>query len=203
MADSFLLLPLKVDEKTKSVVCSNHSLPVCPKCKLDFSSLNLLHRNFNALPQEAKAPPPPNKPPHPARSAQIAKLKDSANTAFKSQKFNEAVRLYSLGIEMALTRPPWEPSALCRDETVLLLCSRSAARFALKEFPESLADAEAVVELKKTWAKGHFRKAKALQAMKRLEEAKKAIKLGLLYDPNDNECNLALKDISKALEERG
>ena len=104
---------------------------------------------------------------------------------------------------MALTRPPWEPSALCRDETVLLLCSRSAARFALKEFPESFADAEAVVELKKTWTKGYFRKAKALQAMGRLEEAKKVIELGLLYDQNDNECNLALKDINKALEERG
>jgi translocation protein SEC72 len=203
MADSFLLLPLKWDEKTKSVVCSNHSLPTCLKCNLDFTSLNLLHRNFNSLPQEAQAPPAPNQTPHPARSAQIAKLKDSANTAFKSQRFKEAVRLYSLGIEMALTRPPWEPAAICRDEAVLLLCSRSAARFALKEFPESFTDAEGVVKLKKTWAKGYFRAAKALQAMGRLAEANKAIKAGLLYDSNDNDCNLALKDISKALEEQG
>jgi translocation protein SEC72 len=169
---------------------------------LDFSSLNILQRNIAALPNNPQVPPAPNKPPHPARSAQIAKLKDSANASFKAHKMEDAVRLFSLAIEMALTRPPWEPSALCRDETVLLLCSRSAARFALKEFPESLTDAEVVVELKKPWPKGYFRKGKALQAMGRLEEAKESMKLGLMYDANDNELNLALKDIQKALDGR-
>lgn len=101
---------------------------------------------------------------------------------------------------MALGRPPWEASALCRDETVILLCNRSAAKFALNEFPESLADAETVVELKKPWPKGHFRKSKALQAMGRLEEAKRAVEIGLMYDPKDNECNLGLKEIKKAIE---
>jgi translocation protein SEC72 len=72
----------------------------------------------------------------------------------------------------------------------------------LKEFPESLADAEVVVELKKPWPKGYFRKGKALQAMGRLEEAQEAVKLGLMYDANDNELNLALKDIKKALDGR-
>ena len=103
---------------------------------------------------------------------------------------------------MALARPPWEPAALCRDETVILLCNRSAAKFTLEQYPESLADAQAVVELKRPWPKGHFRKCKALQAMGRLEEAKSAIELGLMYDPNDNECNLVLKDIKKALAAR-
>ena len=101
---------------------------------------------------------------------------------------------------MALGRPPWEASGLCRDETVILLCNRSAAKFALNEFPDSLADAEAVVELKKTWPKGHFRKSKALLAMGRLEEAKRAVEVALMYDPKDNECNLALKEIKKAIE---
>ena len=72
----------------------------------------------------------------------------------------------------------------------------------MKEYVESLCDAEAVVELKSPWAKGHFRKCKALLALGRLEEAKQAVELGLMYDPNDNECNLALKEIKKALEPR-
>jgi translocation protein SEC72 len=105
-----------------------------------------------------------------------------------------------LAIEMSLGRPPWESSALCRDETVILLAHRSGVKFQLKEYGASLADAEAIVQLKRPWSKGHFRKAKALQAMGQLEEAKKAIELGLLFDPNDNECNLALKEIKKALE---
>lgn len=202
MADTFLTLPLQIDEKTKSVVCSHHSLPVCPKCNLDFQALNQLLRNFNSLPADQQVPPNPKKQPHPVRSAQISKLKESGLASFKIHKFNDAVKFYSLAIDMALGRPPWEVAALCRDETVILLCCRSAARFALSEFPESLADAEAAVELKKPWPKGHFRKCKALQAMGRLEEAKRAVEIGLMYVPNDNECNLALKDIKKAIEAR-
>src|SRR5208282_1186586 len=177
MTDTFLALPLQIDEKTKSVVCSHHSLPSCAKCNLDFQALNLLHRHFNTL--QEPIPPTPNKQPPLARSAQISKLKDSGNASLKIHKFEDAVKFYSLAIEMSLGRPPWEASALCRDETVLLLNSRSGAKFALNEFPESLADAEAIVELKKPWAKGHFRKSKALLAMGRLEEAKRAAENGL------------------------
>lgn len=202
MADTFFALPLTYDDKTKNVVCSNHLLAVCAKCNIDMTSLNQLSRAFNSLPSEAVAPPSPAKPPPPQRSAQISKLKDSGNAAFKAHKFNEAIRFYSLAIDMALARPPWEAAALCRDETVILLCNRSAAKFALNEFAESLADAEAVVELKKPWPKGHFRKCKALQAMGRLEEAKIAIELGLMYDPNDNDCNIVLREIKKAIEAR-
>lgn len=200
MSDTFFALPIQIDEKTKSLVCINHSVQTCLKCKLDLAPINALQKQFNTLTTEA--PPPPNKPPPAARSAQISKLKDSGNASFKTHKFTEAVRYYSLAIDMALARPVWEPAALCRDETVILLCNRSSARFALQEYPESLADAEAVVELKKPWPKGYFRKCKALQAMGQLEEAKRAIELGLMYDENDNECNLVLKDIKKALEER-
>jgi translocation protein SEC72 len=198
--DSFLALPLQIDEKTKAVVCSHHSLPTCDKCKLDFQALNQLYNNFNRLDQ--RCPPPPSKQPPLVRSAQITKLRDSANASVKMHKLEEAVKFYSLAIDMALARPVWESANLCRDETVILLFNRSTVKFMLKEYAESLADAEAVVEMKRPWAKGHLRKGKALQAMGQLEEAKKAIELGLMYDPNDNDCNLALKDIKKAIEAR-
>ena len=67
-------------------------------------------------------------------------------------------------------------------------------------FVNSLADAEACVELKKQWSKGHYRKAKALQAFGKLDEAKMTVETGLTCDPNDNECNLLLKDLKKAIE---
>src|SRR5579859_2440062 len=200
MTDSFLSLPLQYDEKTKSVVCSHHHLQNCTKCGLDFQSLNSTHKAINLL--DTPAPPPPTKQPHPARAAQIAKLRDSGNNSLKLHKFADAVKFYSLAIDMALARPAWEIASVCRDEVVILLCQRSATRFAMKEYVESLCDAEAVVELKSTWAKGHFRKCKALLALGRLEEAEKAIELGLMCDPNDNECNLALKEINKTLQAR-
>ena len=197
MADTFLALPLQIDEKTKSVVCSAHSLPVCPKCNLDFSALNLTYKHFNTLTTEC--PPPPTKQPPIARSTQIAKLRDSGTSSLKLNKYDDAIRYYTLAIEMALARPPWELAAICRDEAVVCLAHRSMVRLQMGDFPEALADAEAVVELKRGWAKGYFRKAKALQAMGELDNAKVAVEMGLMYDPNDNECNLALKDIKKAL----
>jgi translocation protein SEC72 len=114
--------------------------------------------------------------------------------------FPDAVRFYNLALEMALARPPWEPIVLCRDETVLILASRSTASFLMRDFVNSLADAEACVELKKQWSKGHYRKAKALQAFGRLEEAKRVVEMGLTCDPNDNECSLLLKDLKKTME---
>jgi translocation protein SEC72 len=88
----------------------------------------------------------------------------------------------------------------CRDETVLILASRATASFLMGDFTSSLADAETCVELKKQWSRGHYRKAKALQGFGRLEEAKKAVEMGLACDPNDNECNLLLKDLKKGIE---
>jgi translocation protein SEC72 len=77
--------------------------------------------------------------------------------AFKQQQYGQAAALYSRSADMALSRPPWEPSALSREETVVALCNRSAAFAYMGNFGGALADAEAVVILKRPWTKGHFR----------------------------------------------
>jgi hypothetical protein len=57
---------------------------------------------------------------------------DPADTqvAFKANQFPQAIQHYSRSADMSLSRPPWEPSVLSRDETTIALCNRSAA-FAL------------------------------------------------------------------------
>jgi translocation protein SEC72 len=42
-----------------------------------------------------------------------------------------------------------------------------------------------VINLRRNWPKGHFRKAKTLVAMGRLEEASEAIGLGLAFEPTN------------------
>ena len=80
-----------------------------------------------------------------------------AQNAFKAQNYQQAAALYSRSADMALSRPPWEPSAISREETVVALCNRSAAFAYMGQFGGALADAEAVVQLKRPWTKGHFR----------------------------------------------
>jgi translocation protein SEC72 len=58
---------------------------------------------------------------------------------------------------MALSRPPWEVAAIQRDEVAIAICNRSAAFAAIGAWVNALADADAVISLKRPWTKGHFR----------------------------------------------
>jgi translocation protein SEC72 len=66
-----------------------------------------------------------------------------------------------------------------------LVACRSAAYFDLTDYISALADAESVIALRKSWPKGHFRKAKALLAMGRPKEAAEAVRMGLSHDPTN------------------
>ncbi len=72
-----------------------------------------------------------------------------------------------------------------REELSMVLSNRSAAHAAAGDYLSALVDADAVIQLKRPWSKGHFRKAKALVEFGRLQEAKEAIQLGLQFDPKN------------------
>ena len=153
---------------------------------------------MNSFPTDT--PSSPMQGPSEAHTAQVSHLRAQGNAFFKKNKFLDAVECYTQAIDLALARAPWEPAAQSRDETVILLCNRSSAQFALKAYPESLVDAQTVVELKEPWSKGYFRVCKALQAMGRLEEAKSAIQIGVRLDRDSDECQLLLNEIEEAID---
>lgn len=71
-----------------------------------------------------------------------------------------------------------------RDELAIIICNRSAAYLALGDHVAALADADAVIQLKRPWSKGHFRRAKALVALGILDEARESADLGLQFEPD-------------------
>lgn len=95
----------------------------------------------------------------------------------------EAIKLFTLAVDMAASRPLWEMAALARDELAVCLCNRSAAFAAVGDWVDSYVDADAVVQLKRPWLKGHYRKGVALREMGRGEEAREALRVGLQFDP--------------------
>lgn len=121
---------------------------------------------------------------------------------------------------MALSRPPWELAAVSRDETAIALCNRSAAFALAGAWANALADAEAVIALKRPWTKGHFRwvsqlvhhpepmtdppprRARALVGLNRIEEARDAIVDGLQFEPDDKELNNFLQEVDGKLAEQ-
>ncbi|KAI1336349.1 TPR-like protein [Xylariaceae sp. FL0016] len=195
-ADTFTLLPLHIDPATKALTTASSSRTL----QSELASLNGLHRALLALETPSQVPPPPL-PINPKRSANIAKLRDSGNDAHRKGKHADAVKFYSLGLQMALTRPPWEPQQLVRDECAALYANRAQAHMALQNWPEGAVDAEASVEAKRVGnAKAWWRRGKCLMEMGRLSEAREVVGKGLEMEGEEAELVALLKEIKTKVE---
>jgi translocation protein SEC72 len=94
-----------------------------------------------------------------------------------------------------MQRAPWEAQQLLREELSTVLSNRSAAHFENGDLVSAITDADAVIQLKKPWSKGHFRKAKALIALGLLPQAKEAVQYGLQFDPTNAVNSLLLRGL--------
>ncbi|KYK57171.1 tetratricopeptide repeat domain containing protein [Drechmeria coniospora] len=195
--DHFDLLPLQMNPQSKAI--SSHK----PSRALDaeLEQLNSLHRALLSV--DGNGVPPPPIPVNPKRSGNITKLRDNGNAEYRKQKYADAVRLYTLGIQMALTRPMWEPAALVREEVSGLLANRAQAHMALQNWPEGAVDAEASVEARRVGnAKGWWRRGRCLVEMGRLEEAREWVKSGLEVEGEEAELVGLLKEIDSSIEKK-
>jgi translocation protein SEC72 len=129
----------------------------------------------------------------------LQRCSEDGNAHFRAQRHEEAITAYTNAINIAFDRPLWEPTGLAREELAVLLCNRSAAYIARKEWVNAYVDAEGVIELKRPWSKGHFRLGRALFGMGRVEEGIEALRLGLMFDPESAEIQKALKEAEAAL----
>jgi translocation protein SEC72 len=188
-AETFTLLPLHMDPASKVISASNASRAL----QEELNALNDLHKAFKNI--DTDVPPPPI-PVNQKRSASITKLRESGNAEFRKGKHADAIKYYGLGLQMALTRPPWEPSGLVRDEVAGLYANRAQAYMAISNWVEGSVDAEASVEAKKTGnAKAWWRKGKCLMEMGRLDEAKEWVGRGLEMEGNETDLVGLLKEI--------
>ena len=176
--DLFTQYPLHLNPSSKAISLPKNSTP---QIDTELENLNYLHRGLQTL-DPPNIPPPPL-PINPKRSAQITKLRDTANTAYRKTQYDEAVRLYSYTIGMALARPGWEPVALAREELGALYANRAQAQMAGQKWPEALLDARCSVECRANGnVKAWWRVAKCLAEMGRCEEA-----MGVLTEALENE----------------
>jgi translocation protein SEC72 len=179
--ESFTEYPLQLDPATKAIslaTTAGLSPAQIEDLNNELKSLNSLHRSLISL-DPPNVPPPPL-PINPKRSAQITKLRDTANTAFRKSNFAEAIKLYGYAIEMALGRPPWEPLQLVRDELSGLYANRAQAYMSQQAWPEGWVDAKSSVECKPVGnAKGWWRGGKCLVEMGRWDEARAWIEQAL------------------------
>ncbi|KAK3359438.1 hypothetical protein B0T25DRAFT_98445 [Lasiosphaeria hispida] len=190
--ETFTFLPLKLDPQSKALSAQQ---PGSRVLEAELAALNALHRSLHSLEAPHTVPPPPV-PVNPKRSANVTKLRESGNTEYRKQRYADAIKFYGLGLQMALTRPMWEPSQLVREEVHQLYSNRAQAHMQLLNWPEAAADAEASVEAKRQGnAKAWFRRGKCLVEMGRLEEAKEWVGKGLEVEGEEKELMELLKEV--------
>ncbi|KAK7206061.1 hypothetical protein BZA70DRAFT_123071 [Myxozyma melibiosi] len=200
----FTPVPINFDPVTKHLSLSSTSSPDDPLATA-LSAVNTLHRDLINL--NADVPPPPNQI-NGRLTEQVRKLKDSGNQAFKRTAYADAIRMYTLAIEMALKRPAWEAAGYQREEICLLYSNRAQAYMSTAAWGEALADSEAAIFLKRSFTKAHYRKGKCLQNMGRLRDAKDAYELGLesgatAEGGSEAELKTALAEVEELMRQSG
>jgi len=194
---SYEQLPLEINGSTKAISApsSNDS-----GLEAELQALNSLHRTLITSDATNAVPPPPI-PVNPKRSAQVTKMRETGNAAFRKQQHSEAIKLYSLGIEMALGRPPWEPNGLVREELSQLYANRAQAYMAGQNWAEGAVDAQCSVELKKVGnAKAWWRRGQCLLEMGRLDDAAVWMAEAVEFEGADQELGQLLDEIKKKQE---
>ncbi|KAF4589520.1 tetratricopeptide repeat domain containing protein [Ophiocordyceps camponoti-floridani] len=195
----FDLLPLQMDPSSKAIATSQPTRAMTT----ELEQLNTLHRALLTLEAGSNGVPPPPIPVNPKRTSNVTKLRDNGNIEYRKQRYAEAVRLYTLGIQMALTRPMWEPAALVREEVSGLLANRAQAHMAMRNWPEGAVDAEASVEARRVGnAKGWWRRGRCLVEMGRFDEAREWVRSGLEVEGEEAELVGLLKEIETTLEKK-
>jgi Ca2+-binding EF-hand superfamily protein len=101
-----------------------------------------------------------------------AQNRNKGNASFKAGEWQKAINYYSKSLKVDPTN-------------YIVTSNRSSAHLKLGQKEEALKDAEKCIQLSKTYAKGHARKAMALHAMKKFSDEVNAYKVGLKYCPDD------------------
>ena len=141
--DTYNHIHLQLDPQTKQVSALSGGKPAQDAVQ----ALNALHQSMKGLETTNQIPPPPM-PVNPKRSAQIAKLRDSAAVASRKGNWQEAIRLWTFVLDMAAGRPNWEPTGLIREELAMSYLARANAHGGAQNWVESWKDAECSLECK-------------------------------------------------------
>jgi len=147
--ETYTHLPLHLDPSTKLITTTTSNPSKSDSNLLQtITNINALHNQFKSLDTANHAPPPPL-PVAPKRTAQLTKMREAAAAAVRKNQFSDAIKYYSLAIDMAASRPPWEPVGLVREELALCYMERANVYVLMREWAEGWVDAQCSADCKR------------------------------------------------------
>lgn len=121
-------------------------------------------------------------------------LKDEGNKAFKNEKWEEAIELYSKAINLA-----HETNS---KNLIVYLKNRAAAYLKINSFEAALEDCNKALQIIPTDPKALFRRCQALEALNRFEEAYRDATQIFKNDPTNKAIQPTLEKLHKIVVER-
>ena len=103
-------------------------------------------------------------------------LKEAGNKAFINQNYPEAVKQYTLAIEITLEKP-----------NHVYFSNRANAYLEMNLFEECIADCNQAISIEASFVKPYYRKAKALIGQSKLVEAMETLKDAITLDPENQD----------------
>jgi DnaJ family protein C protein 7 len=118
-----------------------------------------------------------------------AEHKANGNAAYQQKDYRTAIGHYTSAIdlakkELALLREDFLVPGELASQLASYYGNRAAAFTMILKYQEALDDCDHAIQVDQKFIKAHFRKAKVLTTLGRLDEALKAYSYGLIHDPN-------------------
>lgn len=195
-------LPFQYDSTTKKLSLAENV------SKSDWKDLELEIKQLNTLASElissnSDVPPPPVKELYNRQlSALSKKLFDSGSKSFKEKKFADAVKQFSLCIEMNHRRPKFESFQLTLQELIMPLMARCDSYLLSEDFINAFGDADLLCSIAANIPDNHLRRGIANFKLDNLLDAKNDFERGLLFAPDHPKLKEELAKLLKEYEER-
>ena len=117
-------------------------------------------------------------------------LKEAGNKAFLSKNYEEAVKHYTLAIEITMETP-----------NHIYFANRANAYLELHNYEECIADCNQAIKVDPSFIKSYFRKAKAQINQSKLPDALKTLREGLEIDPGNVDFTKLSAELEQEIEE--
>lgn len=88
-------------------------------------------------------------------------IKEAGNKAFMAKNFDEAIKCYTVAIEITLEEP-----------NHIYYANRANAHLELQNYEECIKDCDSAIDIEPSYTKSYYRKAKALYCSQKLDESK-------------------------------
>ncbi|CCH44894.1 Translocation protein [Wickerhamomyces ciferrii] len=191
---SIMSLPITYDPITK-IISINESAQNDQELKEEIDQLNRLSKDFINLNSEIPESPEPSKTLTPL----IKKLVTSGIDAQKRGKHHDAIKQFSLAIDMASRRSRWEAFAIQLQELNLILMARCDSYIMTKNWIDAYNDADMLLGTQVNTPENFLRRATAASNMGRLTQAKYDLERGLCFVEDDERIKTQLGVVNRLI----